>query len=432
MQDVIRTMSLLVGSQMIRKNMSTNFDIHYINEPVKHIYDKDKEYFLYMHIPFCHDFCTFCTFHKYKYDAFTCKEYFKNLRVELHKVKEEGFSFKTLYIGGGTPLIDEEELLKTIELAKSLFNITSVSCESTPNHIELKTLQKFKGYIDRLSVGVQTFDDALLKQISRYDKYGCAKVLEERLSAIIGILPVVSLDLIFNLKNQSEKMLRKDLQIAKKIGSEQITMYPLMKSHLTHQSIMQNYHTLKESKEYQLYNVIRDELKDYTLNNAWSFSRTKSNLTDEYTVSNSEYIGVGSGAFSHINNRLYVNAYDLNRYQNLVSKNTNAIDAVSEVFSDKKHIQYQFLLHLFGGAFKIDEFDKLFDTSLVHKLKMELFSLEKIKAISIENGTIYPTKLGEFISMILMKEFYMGMDNVRAMLRKSIQCNEVNIKKEYA
>ena len=79
----------------------------------------------------------------------------------LH-VKKLGFDFETLYIGGGTKLIDEDELADTIRLAKSLFNIKEVSCESDPTHIVPETREKSKGIVSILSVGVQSFDDGML------------------------------------------------------------------------------------------------------------------------------------------------------------------------------------------------------------------------------------------------------------------------------
>jgi len=420
MKKIVEMMTVFSSVKIMQKSMTSSLDITYINEPIKYKFDKSKSYFLYMHIPFCDEFCTFCTFHKFKYKQSTCKEYFKALRLELLKAKEEGFNFHTLYIGGGTPLIDEVELIKTIELAKKLFDIKKVSCESTPSHIDPKVLKNFDGLIDRLSIGVQTFDDKTLKEISRYDKYGSSQVLQERISNIIGVVPVISLDLIFNFSTQSSQMLKKDLEIVKKLNPEQITTYPLMSSRFVNCSTLDHLKILKNSNEFHFYNIIREELKDYSLNNAWSFSKDKTNLCDEYTVNNSEYIGLGSGAFSHINNQLFINAYDLTQHANLISENSNAIIAVSAEFEFKKHIQYQFLLHLFGGSVHIERFNELFSVSLQRILKVELFMLKILNAIYVKDGKIYPTRFGEFLTVVMMREFYSGMDNLRAILRKSI------------
>lgn len=125
---------------------------------------KNKKYMLYAHVPFCHTFCPYCSFHKFYYQSELCKEYFKNLRLEMTQIARLGFKFDSLYVGGGTTLIDEDELIKTLELAKKLFNIDEISCESDPNHIDAQNLARFKGLINRLSVGVQSFNDEILKK----------------------------------------------------------------------------------------------------------------------------------------------------------------------------------------------------------------------------------------------------------------------------
>ncbi len=415
--------STWIGTQMVRNRMRNNLGIKYINEPIKHNIDKNKKYFLYLHVPFCYEFCSFCSFHKFKYDKEEVKKYFKNIRLELQKVKNSGFEFETMYIGGGTPFVDEDELFKTIEYAKKIFDLKQISCESTPNHIGAESLSRFKGLIDRISVGVQTFDNELLKKMSRYDKYGSSEILQEKIAKSVGILPIISLDLIYNFKNQTEDMLISDLKIAKSLQTEQITTYPLMNHHYTKHSCLRNLYDISKSKEYEFYNIIRDELKEYHLNNAWSFALKDTNLCDEYTVSQSEYIGIGSGAFSYIDDRLYVNAYDLNKYHNLLTTNSNSIDARSRKFTLKEKLQYQLLMQFFGGSFCIKDFNKTFNVSIEKELKYELLALKTVQAITIKDGIIKPTKFGEYLAMTLTKEFYMGMDNVRSMLKNVLEQN---------
>ena len=90
-------------------------------------------------------------------------------------LKDLGYDFESLYIGGGTPTIMLDELCKTIDLARDNFNIKEVSSETNPNHlVQAATSMQLKGRVQRLSVGVQSFDNGLLKQMDRYDKYGSA------------------------------------------------------------------------------------------------------------------------------------------------------------------------------------------------------------------------------------------------------------------
>ena len=99
-----------------------------------------KQSMLYMHIPFCHDFCPFCSFHKFKYTPQSAKHYFKTLQDEMRLIHDKGYQFERLYVGGGTPLIQPDELFETLSLAKRLFPIQEISCESSPSTIHPSTL----------------------------------------------------------------------------------------------------------------------------------------------------------------------------------------------------------------------------------------------------------------------------------------------------
>ena len=129
-----------------------------------------QRYMLYAHIPFCERLCLVLQLQivsRFPRSA-RCR-IFKNLRAELMMVKELGYDFDSLYIGGGTPTIMIDELCDFIDLAKREFSIKEVSCETNPNHLIPSYLDKLQGRVDRLSVGVQSFDNGLLKQMDRYD-----------------------------------------------------------------------------------------------------------------------------------------------------------------------------------------------------------------------------------------------------------------------
>ncbi len=133
--------------------------------------------------------------------------------------------------------------------------------------------------------------------------------------------------MIFNIPNQTQDILRDDLQSAKDLGIEQITTYPLMSSDL-------NSGFLKSKKintnEQKFYNIIKEELKDYTKNNMWSFSKNLVDLSDEYVSTHDEYIGVGSGAFSYLDGKLFINAFDLKEYEKNIITKKDALMAKSE------------------------------------------------------------------------------------------------------
>lgn len=376
--------------------------------------DSQKKYLLYIHVPFCDNLCPFCTFHKFKHNFEDSNRYFKTLREEIKILKRKNVKVDSVYIGGGTPLINEKQLRITIKLVKKLFDVEDISCETDPNHIDVNTVYKLKGLIKRLSIGVQSFDDEILKQLSRYKRFGSSLEIKEKISKIAGILPITNIDLIFNIPNQTQDILRDDLQSAKDLGIEQITTYPLMSSDL-------NSGFLKSKKintnEQKFYNIIKEELKDYTKNNMWSFSKNLVDLSDEYVSTHDEYIGVGSGAFSYLDGKLFINAFDLKEYEENIITRKDALMAKSE-FENINKIEYAMLSTLFGGKLNIKEFNKLYNVDLEKLLRKELYLVKKLDVIKIEEGIIYPTQFGEYLLVIMMASFYSGMDKVRAMFRK--------------
>ena len=124
-----------------------------------------QPYMLYMHVPFCERLCPYCSFNRFPFREDRAKPYFQNMRREMRMLKDLGYDFDSVYIGGGTPTIMIDELCETIDMARDLFSVKEVSSETNPNHLTHEYLEKLKGRVQRLSVGVQSFDDDLLREV---------------------------------------------------------------------------------------------------------------------------------------------------------------------------------------------------------------------------------------------------------------------------
>ncbi|EOH6843903.1 coproporphyrinogen III oxidase, partial [Campylobacter jejuni] len=114
--NLFQNLALKYSHTMMEKSLQKGFNVELLKQPEEKIPKQDKSYMLYAHVPFCHTFCPYCSFHKYYYDENLAKVYFQNLREEIKIMKNKGFDFTSMYVGGGTTLINEEELLKTLEL----------------------------------------------------------------------------------------------------------------------------------------------------------------------------------------------------------------------------------------------------------------------------------------------------------------------------
>lgn len=412
--NILSSLTSYIAQKMVRAEFESQLKIKNIENFTPRPAPEDKTYLLYMHVPFCHTFCPYCSFHKFRYDEDAAKEYFKHLRIEMQKVKDEGFKFDTIYVGGGTTLINEVELAKTLELAQKLFGIDNISCETDPSHIQYDKLTIFKGLIKRLSIGVQSFNDDILKRTGRYQKFGSGKEILGKLEKIISILPTFSIDLIFNYPNQTEKMLIEDINMAKSLNLAQITTYPLMTSTLTKISIDKAFGERTKNNEHKFYELIQDQFRDYNQLNAWSFSKEKINMKDEYSGEHQEYVGIGSGAFSFLQNNLYVNTFNLKDYAKNIQNHGSSLMATCS-FEKIHKIKYLFLTSLFDGEIDINSFNKSFNTNLQQMLFKEIKMLLFANAIKIKNDIIYTTDFGKYLCVVMMREFYSHMDTIRAL-----------------
>jgi len=381
---------------------------------------ENKKYLLYIHIPFCTMFCPYCSFNKFTYTKEAAEKYYLHLRKEILHVKELGYDFNYLVIGGGTPLINEEELITTIELVKKLFSIEHVSCETDPNHIQPKTILQLDGLVDRLSVGVQTFDDVLLKKLGRYEKFGSGEEVYAKIASMLGILPITSVDLIFNFPTQTQEGLLQDLDMLKKLSPEQTSVYPLMTSSLVKNSVKKTLGEFSLENEFNFFGAIQESLKEaYPTRHGWSFSKESDVIIDEYIIDNEEYVGVGSGSFSFLQNTLYLNEFALDKYAMLIEEKHSAVTK-ERTFPTNSQMYYRLMVDLFNGKLSKKKFAAMFGVNINDTLGKELMLLKFSKAIKEDKESVTTTEFGDYLFLVMMKEFYMGMDRIRNDARQNL------------
>ena len=308
LRNIRQTFFSTVLTEVIDKTLYQQLQLENVSKDFRYpIPDADKKYVLYAHIPFCESLCPYCSFNRFIFNETKARVYYKNLRREMDMIADLGYDFVTMYIGGGTPTILIDELSKTIDYAKSKFSIKEVSTETNPNHLTKEILTQLQGRVDRLSVGVQSFNDQLLKEMSRYEKFGSGVEMLEIIQNAVGILPSLNIDMIFNLPNQTEEMLRTDLEFVKKSGADQVTFYPLMSSPSVKKAMDRTLGKINRNREVSFYEIINQNLEGfYDSDSAWTFSKSNQKLIDEYIVDYEEYVGIGSGSFSYLNGKLFV------------------------------------------------------------------------------------------------------------------------------
>lgn len=382
------------------------------------------QYLLYAHIPFCKTLCSYCTFHRFLFKEHKAREYFINLRKEMDYVKALGYDFTSMYIGGGTTTILEDELIRTIEHARTLFpGIKEVSCETDPLQIATPTFRNLKGLVDRMSIGVQSFNDDILKMTERYDKFGSGALIYERLQEALELFPTTNVDMIFGFRGQNLEMLQRDMDLLVELNPRQITTYPLMVTSQTRKSVKQTI-AAKGIELADQYAVIMNTLGNhYRQLTSWTFGRTHDEGFDEYVVDHDEYLGVGSGAFSFLGSSLYVNTFSLRRYNERIKAGMTGVERRRN-FDKHAVLQYRLLLGLFSARLSHKYFREVHGVDLDKALFKEMLGLRIAGAIKDnpeDPDNLIVTDAGKFLGLVMMKAFYSGMDNVRAELRKPLR-----------
>ncbi len=385
-----------------------------------------REYLLYVHVPFCTRLCPYCSFNRFPFEEDRTLAYFKRLREEMRFVADQGFDCTSMYVGGGTPTVIVEELCETIDLARELFSIREVSSETNPDHLIDRVLEPLAGRVDRLSVGVQSFDDDLLRQMERYDKYGSGREILERIQSIEGRFHSLNVDMIFNFPSQTEEMLLKDVEMLKESGTNQTTFYPLMASPVVEESLARTVGTVSYEREHRYYMLLAEALSDsFEPASSWTFSRTGGGMIDEYIVDYEDYVGIGSGAFSFLDGALYVNTFSLGEYAQRVDAGLAGVTSY-RAFDTANRMRYRFLMSLFGMSLDKAAFRRDFGVSIDRGLPVEMAFMRLAGAFATDDAErLTLTRKGRYLLVAMMRQFFIGVNNLRDQARQALPPEEL-------
>jgi menaquinone C8-methyltransferase len=376
-----------------------------------------KDIQLYIHIPFCRVLCPYCSFHRIAFEEDLTRSYYKALRKELEIYKQKGFSFSEIYIGGGTPTILMDELTETLKQINKLYNPRDISVETNPDTLSKDYLTVLSELgVGRVSVGIQTFDDDILKLIGRYEKYGSGEKLKDKILRVKDIIRTLNIDMIYNYPIQNTEQLLNDIYILNNIRPKQITFYPLMVSDETIREMKKilGHHSFRKERLFN--NLISENLlPDYSPQSAWCFSLSDT-MIDEYVTSNEDYAGAGSGAFGLVSGSIYANTFSISRYIKDIQDGILPIYARKK-FSKKELARYMFLMGLFGLKVPRSIFIQRFGKDPWNLLPLECAFFTLIGAIRTTPDGLQLTKKGRYYWVIMMREFFTGVNNFRDMSR---------------
>lgn len=370
-----------------------------------------KELGIYIHIPFCKRKCNYCDFISYSNKNNLIETYVEKLKEEIQeKIKMANeYVVSTIYIGGGTPsLLDSTCIVEILQIIKKNYNIkedAEITIEVNPGTVSKEKLKDYyNAGINRLSIGLQSTNNQILKLIGRIHTY--KEFLEVyNLARDIGFKNI-NVDLMIGLPGQTLKDVEKTLKEVISLEPEHISVYSLIVEEGTkiNEDIETGRLKLPEEKvERQEYWFVKNKLEQagfihYEISNfAKQGYESKHNLN---CWEQKEYIGVGAAAHSYIKNKRFSNLEGLEEY---IFNNKPIIHEIQNIEDQKK--EYMLLALRKVSGMKISEFKNKFVENPIYLFKDELNKLVKDDLIEIDIDTIKLTNKGIDLANLVWEEF---------------------------
>lgn len=298
---------------------------------------------IYIHIPFCESMCSYCDFSKFYYNSSVVEKYLNSLGKEINNnYKDEEIS--SIYIGGGTPsslsLYELEKLFKILKNIKKTKDL-EFTFECNPENMSIDKIKLLKeNGVNRVSIGVQSFNSDILKLLNRkHTKNDVFKLVNDLKKNGINN---INIDLIFGIKDQSINMIKNDLDNFIKLDIPHISYYSLILEEHT-KLYINKYEEIDDDTCALQYKFICDYLREKDFSHYEISNYSKEGYESKHNLvywNNEQYYGFGCGAHGFINNIRYENTRSITKY------NSGKCILTKHILNIKEDIENHVMLNL--------------------------------------------------------------------------------------
>ena len=375
---------------------------------------------IYIHIPFCKQKCYYCDFVSYSNKCSEVKEYIESLKKEIEEFDFSNYKVTSIYIGGGTPsYIDSIYIVEILsELKEKLkcnlieFKDIEITIEVNPGTVDTKKLNDYKKLgINRLSIGLQSTKNDILKKIGRIHTY--QEFLEIYKLARETGFKNINIDLMIGIPGQKIEDLKNTLQDIIKLEPEHISVYSLIIEENTPIKKMLENGEIKlpdEDLERNMYWYVKNtlELNGYNHYEISNFAKLGKESRHNLNCWNQEeYIGFGVAAHSYLNGIRFSNTINVEEYIQHIENNRkeeNIQIEESQSLEDKKN---EFMMLGFRKIQGVDiaRFKEKFIDNPIFLYREKLNKLVEEGLIEVDLNHIKLTNKGIDLANLVFEEF---------------------------
>lgn len=375
---------------------------------------------LYFHIPFCKQACHYCDFH-FSTNQTLKSELVNHLTAELILQKDylQGELIETIYLGGGTPsLLDAQELdflLTSVQKNYQVAPNIEVTLEANPDDLTPKKLSEMKSAgVNRLSIGIQSFDETVLKFLNRAhtatEALGCAE--NARKAGIQNI----SIDLIYSIPGQNEETLKSNLATALTLQPNHISAYSLTVEEKTvfgRWASKGKLKAMEEDQSAQQFELVMDLLikngyQHYEISN-YCLPGFQSKHNTSYWKGK-KYLGLGPSAHSYDGATRQFNISNNHLYIKSIEKGIVPFER-EELTNENKINEYLFTSLRTEWGCNLNYLKEQLDYDLVVQNKPYLNQLLASNLIELRSDTITLTRAGKLLADRISSDLFVSADN---------------------
>lgn len=374
-----------------------------------------KEISLYIHIPFCKQKCLYCDFPSYAGKEKFMEEYIESLNNEILNKAHE-YIINSIFIGGGTPSYLKNSSLESLLITLNKLNLKEnleFTMECNPGTLSREKLEIMKKYgINRISMGLQTTKDSILKEIGRIHSYEEFKN-NYFLAREIGFNNI-NIDLMFGLPKQKLEDWKESLNEIVKLAPEHISAYSLIIEEDTVFYKLYEQDKLElpeENQEREMYLCTKKILNEhgyhqYEISN---FSKQgKECFHNKVYWKCNEYLGLGVSASSFVENKRIKNIDEIEEYILKINNNQSVIEEihVNDIKDDMEEFMFMGLRMIEGIS--INEFKNRFNKN-INEVYGDVIEKNIKKELLIYNSErLFLSEKGIEISNYVMSDFILS------------------------